>query len=680
MIFDRRALRVVGAVFRTELKSVLRDRWTIGVSVLLPLLLYPTLGISLSTVVVKSLGTMRAEVAKVCLLGEEEDIAAVAAAFGKPTAAGKIETEVVPCAPESELGNEIGRGIGAAVRVPAGTAAALARNEGVELTLLYSSTEARGAMAESRVREALRRRGTEIVTVRVEGAGLPRQFASPIKVTTKDVAPPQKTELFTWAPMIIVFLVLFSVLGVFLPSIDLTAGDRERNTLETLMTSPARPAELILGKFFVVLTLGLASTLLNVASLFGTVSMMGSGVPNMNIPVSFQTAVALTVVLIPTVAMSGAVCMAIGCLARSFRDAQNYMTPVYLVLLMPAYVAALPTAELTTFNAAIPTLNMPLILKAILAGELRTLHVVIATVVDLLFCGAALLAATKLYGHEGIAFADAQPVDLLRRPVNTSLRFTSGEGLVLFAVCAALFFYLGTPITTSFGLVGVMLTLVVCVLAPPVLMAVWRRIEWRTAFALRRPARRPLIGAALLGAGLWAPMGLFHVYVQEKIFPAPPELEQAMRELLIGSNATWPLLILVAAITPAIAEELLFRGALLQAFRPSLGRGAVVLTAFLFAALHMSPWRFAPTFALGLIAGALVLESGSLWCAIVLHFVHNGMLVTLETITAERGPDGAIMALPGWFWIVPVLALAGAAALLLPRATPPAVPRAADPR
>lgn len=672
---ERRPLRVVSAVFRTELLSVLRDRWTIGVSLLLPVLLYPTLGISLSTVVVKSLGTMRAEVAKVCLLGEEADIAAVAPAFGRPTSEGKIETEVVPCESESE----VGRGIGAAVRVPAGAAAALERNEGVELTLYYSSTEARGAMAESRVREALRKQGNEIVSLRVDGAGLPRQFAAPIKVTPKDVAPPQKTDLFTWAPMIIVFLVLFSVLGVFLPSIDLTAGDRERNTLETLMTSPATPAELIAGKFCVVLTLGMVSTLLNVASLFGTVAMMGSGVPNMNIPVSLPTAAALTVVLIPTVAMSGAVCMAIGCLARSFRDAQNYMTPVYLVLLMPAYVAALPTAELTTFTAAIPTLNMPLVLKAILAGELRTHHVVIASLVDLLFGGAALMIAARLYGHEGIAFADAQPVDLLRRPVNGSLRFTAGEGLALFGVCASLFFYLGTPITSSFGLVGVMLTLLVCVMAPPVLWAVWRRIEWRTAFALRRPAGRPLLGAALLGAGLWAPLGLFHVYVQEPIFPAPPELEQAMRNLLGASGSTWPMLMLVAAITPAIAEELLFRGALLQAFRPSLGRLAVVVTAFLFAALHMSPWRFAPTFFLGVVAGALVLYSGSLWCGIVLHFVHNGMLVTLETLTAERGPDGAILALPGWFWVVPVLALTGAFFLLAPRGpqvlAPPPEPR-----
>ena len=70
---------------------------------------------------------------------------------------------------------------------------------------------------------------------------LPPQFANPIALDEKDVAPPAKSGLFRIAPAIIFCLMFFSVLGVFLPSIDVTAGDRERNTLEPFSPRRRRP-------------------------------------------------------------------------------------------------------------------------------------------------------------------------------------------------------------------------------------------------------------------------------------------------------------------------------------------------------------------------------------------------------------------------------------------------------
>src|SRR5205823_584633 len=108
------------------------------------------------------------------------------------------------------------------------------------------------------------------------------------------------------------------------------------NTLETLLVSPSSRAELVAGKFLVVFTLGLVTTLLNVGSLFGTLEVATSTTLQMQFPISFGVAMAIVLATIPTVALAGAVCMAFGCLARSFRDAQNFLTPVYLALVFPA--------------------------------------------------------------------------------------------------------------------------------------------------------------------------------------------------------------------------------------------------------------------------------------------------------------------------------------------------------
>ncbi len=639
---------VVAAVYRAEILSVLRDRWTVVISVLVPVLLYPTAGIVLSTVVVKSVGTLRSEKSAVCLLGSQEDAAGLAPAFGRET---PPVTEVVPCDGRQEPGK------GAAiVRIPEGTTAKLAAGETVDLEVLYNSNDVRGAMAKERAERALDRFRQAEILRRVDEAKLPKGFAQPLRVKSKDVAPPQQADLYTWAPAVVMLVILFSALGVFLPSIDLTAGDRERNTLETLMTAPVATTELIAGKFGVVFTIGIVSTLLNVASLYGTAQVtLASAATQTQFSIGPGVAAAILFATLPAVALSSAVCMAVGCLARSFRDAQNYLTPIYLALVMPAYVAALPTLKLTSFTAAIPLVNLPLILKDILAGDVDGRLVLLASVIDVLFCGAALMAAARLYGHEGIAFADAEPLDLLKRPSSATLRFTTGEALALCGVCAALFFYVGTPITVRFGRVGVLLTLLLAFLAPPIAWATWRRLDWRVAFAFRAPGWRAAGAALLLGASLWVPVTLYMQFVQQPLFPMPPEMVKAMRDLLNAGGAAWPAMIVIGAVTPALAEEVLFRGAVMQSLRPGLGRGAVVVSALLFALMHLSPWRLVPTFLVGLVIGAIVLRTGSIWTGILLHFAHNAALITIDTFVVPHGPDGAETSMPFWLWIVPAI-------------------------
>lgn len=614
--------RAIAAVFRAELASVVRDRRTLMTSLLVPVLLYPIGGLALSTLVTRSVSTFKHDAARVCLSGAAGDVAAIAPAL----ASAKFAR--VGCAADAVPGGPID----AIVDVPAGAAAALARGDGIDLAIRYDSSNFRGPWAEGRLDDALSTFGRALVSRRVADAHLPARWASPLSTHSHDVAPPAKEQLFAWAPALIFFLIFFSILGVFLPAIDLTAGDRERATLETLLTSPSTAAELMTGKFGVVFAIGMATTALNVASLFGTLAAVSSVAHELHIaaPLGARLILTLVAATAPAVALAGAVSLAVGCLARSFRDAQNFLTPVYLSLLLPAYTAAFPDVQLTVFKAAIPILNLSLTMRDALAGTLSARLAILGAGVDVIFCAAALLAATALYGHEGIAFADAEPLDLLRRPGTRSPALRAGEGISLFAVVTALVFYVGIPLQARLATAGLAASEIALVALPPILWIWWRRIDARSALALAPPRWRGALGGVLFGAACWLPLALFARYVQDPVFPMPPEAEKAIRDAVGIGTLPVPLLFLAGALLPAVCEEILFRGAILQSLRGTMGKWAIVLTAFLFAILHLDPWRLVSTFALGLMAGLIVWQTGSLFAGVLFHLTNNVIAVALS--------------------------------------------------
>lgn len=166
---------------------------------------------------------------------------------------------------------------------------------------------------------------------------------------------------------------------------------------------------------------------------------------------------------------------------------------------------------------------------------------------------------------------------------------------------------------------------------------------WVTARAAGRPSGRSagevlgvkivhgraLAGATLVGISAWLVLVNLVLPLQEKVAPMPPELVRAL-EAVATPDAPLALTLAALALTPAICEELLCRGLLLGALLPRVGRaGAVLIAAALFAALHLSPYRFVPTFVLGVFFGAMTIGSGSVVPAMIAHALNNGAIVLM---------------------------------------------------
>jgi membrane protease YdiL (CAAX protease family) len=175
------------------------------------------------------------------------------------------------------------------------------------------------------------------------------------------------------------------------------------------------------------------------------------------------------------------------------------------------------------------------------------------------------------------------------------------------------------------GLLGLAASELGLVALPTVLVARARGDR----LGLVRPGGAALAGAALIGASAWAFLAIVVLPIQERIAPTPRGLEESLERATSG--ATWAVLLAVAAL-PAVCEELLCRGAIAFALRRRAGPVvAVLVSALLFALLHGSPYRLAPTFLLGIAFGAIALRSGSIVPTMLAHALNNAAIVLVST-------------------------------------------------
>ncbi|HEU4401040.1 MAG TPA: CPBP family intramembrane glutamic endopeptidase [Candidatus Polarisedimenticolia bacterium] len=208
---------------------------------------------------------------------------------------------------------------------------------------------------------------------------------------------------------------------------------------------------------------------------------------------------------------------------------------------------------------------------------------------------------------------------------------------------------------------GIFLTQILFIAAPPVLAVRWFYLDRASVLPLRRPGWNA-VGAALLGAaGLNHLLNLAGAW-QERIFPMPDSLRLLWERLLTPHGGVdYALLLLLLGPLPAICEEILFRGFLqagfVQAFE-SPGKG-ILMTALVFAAFHLDPWRFAGVLVLGLFLGYLVHRSGSLLPAMLAHALNN----ILSIVQTDPSASGSAPGSPGSAAVAVILVLVALALL-----------------
>ena len=523
-------------------------------------------------------------------------------------------------------------------------------NNTIQWFATYDNAHVYGDRAQLAVADAAKKYSHELVLERLDIAGLGENDLAPLRLDSHALAPTAETVRTRFAGIIPMILVVFAALGAFYPAIDLIAGERERGTLETLLSWPVRRRDLFLGKLLVTCTAAVVSVLLNLTSLGITMALVVRQIAAADatlgdaIGTGVGTFALCLGVLLPLTLTMGALSLALAGLATSAKEAQNYLSPMLLVVLVAAMVAAIPDTRPSLALDLIPITGSVLALKECLQGHaIPWFHLLVSTGASIALATVVVGWATRLLDNERFCYPGLVRAGWGRfRTWGKGPSAPNGlEVMGVFAVAvggmtmgAALFQQTPAPI-----LIAVPLILFV---ATPALLHCWLG-AYRPAeilFLTRPPGR------AIARAVAAIPFAILLSLAIGNLQPAAPPSDHTAFEAIIAELHSYgPIIeLLCLAVIPGICEELLCRGTLLSGLSRGTGAaGGVLVSAFLFACLHMSPYRFLPQLSLGIFLALLALRYHSLIPCVILHAGHNAGVLLLPDIP---GVSDALEKLP----------------------------------
>ena len=225
------------------------------------------------------------------------------------------------------------------MEIPRDFDAVVAARDGTATARIYLyEGDLKSGFAADRLEKFFRDLGERTVRERLQARALPASLADPMRVERQNVAPPEKVSGAVLGGLIPYFVILFCLTGAMYPAIDLTAGEKERGTMETILCSPVSRLHLVLGKFFMVLTASLAAAMLSMLSmaltLAGGMKIVASTLENgaaLPLVIRPQALLWVFVMIIPLAVLFSAALLAIALFAKSFKEAQSYLSPLAIL-------------------------------------------------------------------------------------------------------------------------------------------------------------------------------------------------------------------------------------------------------------------------------------------------------------------------------------------------------------
>ncbi len=661
-------VRIVLTIFRKEILDMLRDRRTLIAMIAVPVLLYPVLFLGFSQVMLIQHQRMEEQPSLVALEGDR----ALLRSWLR-------EVPMVEIKPSAEPRADLLAGeLHAVAHAPEGASQTLEEGGSVPIEIYYDGTETLSYQAATRLHDALEEQQARILDTRVREAGLEEDYVRPITLDRVNWAPAARTAGNLLGIMLPVIMVLMLGVGAFYPAVDLTAGEKERGTFEALLSTPTSKLEIVTGKFMTVFLLSMLTGLLNLGSLLATFAFQFGQLEHelgeLEFRLGLETALLILLALIPLAFFISAIMMSVSVFARTFKEAQNFVTPFFILITIPPALVALPGVRLGAVTQFLPIANVALLFKELMTGVVPAEQVFAVLLSTTAYALLALLVAAWIFQREEVVLSQDKGIPLtLRRDRLTPRAYpTPGLSLFLFGLCLVLLFYAGTYAQYRNIFIGLLITQWLIVLAPAVLLLWYMRIDLRTALLLHRPHLATLASSALVGLAwvlLIIQIGVWH----NQILPVPDEMARYMESLFdvqhTGVNV-W-MLLLIVAVSPAICEEALHRGALLTGLRQNLPTWAVIVAVgFLFGLFHLSIYRLIPTALSGMLLTYLVIRSGAIWHGVLVHLLVNSAAILLATGTIPAALGGYIEhadiethGLPWPVSVIAVLLFAGGIAL-----------------
>ena len=675
----------VKLIYLRELRDQLRDRRTMFTIAVLPLMLYPLLGMLL----LKMGELTKQESTKVWIIGAEnlpqypsliEDSKFAARFFGSDLPADllKLEFDAPPpqaTFPELEKIAEHAIDDGtydAVVYFPPEFKAklekfqaailtndSLAPNEvlsegaGIQPKIFFNTAKDPSRIAYDRLIGVLRHWREDLVLRNLENRRVPIEAMRPFEIVNYDVAADDTKRALLWAKILPFVMLVWALTGAFYPAIDLCAGEKERGTLETLLSSPAARSEIVWGKLLTVMSFSVATSLMNLFSMVGTGTFVISAFGRAGVfssltlgPPPVLALIWLIVALGPIAALFSALSLAVAAFARSSKEGQYYLMPLLMISLPLMMLPLLPGLELNFGTSLIPISGAMLLLRSLIEGDYtQVLPYVIPVIgVTALCCHLAIRWAVDQFNNESVIFRESERFGLgiwLKHMMrDRGPTPTMAEALFCGMVLLMLNFFsslAATGIPATFGELAsiALITQLALIATPTLLMTIMLTTSPRRTLLLKMP--KPMaIPAAIALALVLNPMAHLLGYLVQQLYPMSTEVQtmaQQLSALFHDSPSIW-ITLAVIALTPAICEELTFRGFILSGLRHSGHKWtAILISSVFFGAVHGMLQQSLSACVVGVLLGYLAMQTGSILPGVLYHVVHNSLAVLIGFVT-----------------------------------------------
>jgi len=383
-------MKTVTIVFKKELIDTIRDRRTLVFMIVIPLLLFPVLFKILFSVQESQTRKAEQKTLRVALIDNDN-----AARFSE-ILHGRDDLRLVEGVPVDSVRAYVSDDrIDGAFVVSSDFDEEVAEFGPGRIDFYFKSTDEKRILR-NRLQKIVDDYEKEILEERFEELDLEGDVVEGVDLKSHNLASMKEQfgrQVGGFLPYI---FILFCFMGSMYPAIDLGAGEKERGTLETLLTAPVNRFHILLGKFGVIVLTGMASAVVSMFGLYLGLRQSKELPPEiLDVIVKIlgaDTILAIFSLLLPLTVFFAGVLLSISLSARSFKEAQSLITPLNIAVIIPAAIGMVPGVTMNLTTALVPVLNVSLATKEIIAGTMTTGNLVVV------YASLAIFAVLSLWG------------------------------------------------------------------------------------------------------------------------------------------------------------------------------------------------------------------------------------------------------------------------------------------
>ena len=350
----------LGTVYKKEVRENLRDRRSLFSSVLLGPILFPILFIGLAYFAGNKQQERAEKVLEVPVVGAEH----------APNLISFLEQQgvVIQAAPENPEASVRAQEIQVIIRIPEAFTEQWKTGKPAVVEVIADPSRRESDIPMRRVKGLLRAYGAQIGQLRLQLRGVSPTLSTAVMVRDVDLSTPQSRGMLVMIMLPYVLMITAFTGGMHL-AIDSTAGEKERKSLEPLLINPVPRWQIMLGKMSATATYAFASLALTLLSFRFAFPLLPTGALGVDLSLTAAAVGGILLAVAPVVILAAAMLTTLASLAKSLREAQSYMSLVFMIPMIPSLIFMVNPMKAETWMMAIPMFSQNLLIGEFVRGE-----------------------------------------------------------------------------------------------------------------------------------------------------------------------------------------------------------------------------------------------------------------------------------------------------------------------